>query len=122
MERCEKCGSQKILKNDVLECIFCIGKKQGVAKPGYKPPIDPGEEGIKKLLNGVPAANIHFTTGASGGSNAIYTETPQTALDIMKRLSMPSDMKEFKQIKKIIAQLEKLIEVQNNDKRPIPSE
>lgn len=115
MERCTKCGSQKILKNDVLECIFCAGKKQGVAKPGYKPPVDPGEASMKKLLNGVKVPAPQQTT--SIGTEQ-FTFPPREhgsvndALRIMETLPMPSDMKQFKQIIKIIGQLEKLIEVQ----------
>jgi len=120
MERCEKCGSQKILKNDVPECIFCIGKKQGVAKPGYITVKDPGEKGIRKLLEEHQVPVLGKTIGT--GSPAISVSTNvQSALNIMQNLSMPDDLKQFKQIKKIISQLEKLIEVQNNGTRSIRS-
>lgn len=107
MERCEKCGSQKILKNDVLECIFCIGKKQGVAKKGYIPAVDPGE---KYFTNGKAQTGAVQVSSKSVITNRNY-HTANEALDIMKQLPMPTDIKKFKQITKIIAQIEKLIEV-----------
>jgi hypothetical protein len=126
MERCNKCGSQKTLKDKDLVCIFCVGKKQGMAKPGYVPPIDPGEAGIQKVLKTAKVGvDTLETKGSKLGSIGIVggslPPSTQSALKIMQSLSMPDDIKQFKQIKKIIQQMEKLIEVQNNGVRSVSS-
>lgn len=114
MERCDKCGSMKILRNDVPTCIFCVGKKQGVAKAGYVPAIDPGEKGIQKILKDAKVEKDTLSIKTNGTPQILASNSAGNAgqaLVIMKSLPMPNDVKKFRQIKKIIVQIEKLIEV-----------
>lgn len=112
MELCTTCNSQKILKEKELVCIFCTGKKQGVAKEGYVAPIDPGEKGLADLLGNGHVAQIKRTAPIVKPTKPTLGNA-QTALEIMNNLPMPNDIKQFKQIKKIIKQLEILVGEQN---------
>ena len=107
MQVCEKCGSQKILENDVPKCIFCFGKQQVEPK---RPPVmieDPGEEKLAKFM---PQATTGTKSAVSRHQVAPKAMgTLQDALTIMQRLPMPKDVKEFRKIQKIIKLMEELV-------------
>lgn len=109
MRACTKCGSAMITQNNKFICFVCPGKKQGVSKPGAVAAIDPGEayfaKGKSTATPQMGTATVQYMPPA-GGSVA-------DALKIMKTLAMPDDIKQFKQIKKIISLLEKLEGEQN---------
>jgi hypothetical protein len=121
MKRCPKCGGQLMLKNDSLVCLWCPSKKQGVAKPGAVAAIDPGEAFFEKSKQAAVQEKGAVRGKAALALPVSVNNTAEAALDIMKSLPMPDDIKQFKQIKKIVDLIEKLIEVQSNDNGSISS-
>jgi hypothetical protein len=116
---CPKCRQYKISVNGESRCINCDSNNN--TGSGLVVDIeDPGEEGIKKVL-----ANSGVAVGQGGKPPtpapreankqviAPKVETKATgsvemALEILRSLPMPKDLKQFKQINKAIKILESL--------------
>jgi hypothetical protein len=111
MLRCTVCGQEKILRNAEQVCIFCPSKQPAKVDKNYKTPIDPGEKEMQELLTKGKVPTLVPEKLSYKAKILLPNEgsTVKAALDIMKALSMPKDIKQFKQIQKIIKLLEKLI-------------
>lgn len=122
MQRCEKCGSQKILENDVPTCIFCFGKQSVVSKTPVVLIDDPGEAALATLSSKMGVAKFDKSANTSitktDNKLTIATGNAKDALAILTKLPMPKDVKEFRKIQKIIKLLEELVG-ENNDNRSI---
>lgn len=118
---CTKCGIQKMSINGQEKCANC-----DIPKPEPSGVVnkisDPGEEEINRLLARkgivVPGLKVHptpKTTVKSVPMPSNLTDEPtfeskiQHALVIMKSLTMPDDVKQFRKINKIIRDLKSLL-------------
>jgi len=108
---CKKCGKQLINVQDVNKCIRC----EANANISNGPTVaveDPGDEAMQAILK-KDGVKIQEASTPTATKLHVVTPTPigtlDDALKIMKHLSMPDDIKQFKQIKKIIDLLEQLV-------------
>jgi hypothetical protein len=105
---CKKCGRQMVRVDDVNKCFRCESNAQISSGPTVLTE-DPGDEKLSKFLKNqkIPVESLdtvkQVVQKVHGGS------TIHDALKIMKSLSLPEDIKQFKQIKKIITLMEQLI-------------
>lgn len=100
---CPKCRKELLIVDDVLKCIWC----------GLKDPVmgnastveDPGEAELERISK---IADVTIPISKTP-VKVVKTGTIEDAIQIMKVLPMPDDVKQFKQIKKIIGLMEQLI-------------
>jgi len=116
MQSCPKCGSQMILENEVPKCIFCFGKQSVVkSKHQAKDAKDPGEAGLAMVSGKAMQVPNHPTPYIKGTAKVVAVQRSiYDALDIMRSMPMPKDIKEFRKIQKIIKLMED-ITGENND-------
>lgn len=105
---CPTCRESMITQSGVPICVNCVKPK----RPAHivkVPPVTevPNDAEFSKMAKGHAAAVYTGPRGTIAGP--IVGKTALDALNIMRQLAMPKDMKEFKQIQKIIKQLEKLV-------------
>lgn len=108
---CSKCKDMMVTENGVPKCFNCmpVRKSKLVAT---EIPNDKTFRQVMKESNApsLPQSQRKAPVVQVGKAEMVVTgNTAQDALAIMKNLPMPKDMKEFKQIQKIIQQLEKLV-------------
>jgi hypothetical protein len=104
---CPDCREAMIAENGVPKCFNCAGKKSKKNKNPVAVEI-PNAQEFQKVVGEPIIMNPNTPTMGRAGLIA-SGHTAIDALTIMKNLPMPKDMKEFKQIQKIIKQLEKLV-------------
>jgi len=122
---CKKCGQDKIDVNGEIRCLVCEAEYN---KPsGLVVKIDdPGEEKMNRVLAAAGVATPKVEGKATVPpkppvSVAVQPEPAdfngkiQAALNIMQSLPMPKDIKQFKNINKVISSLEKILGEQNGD-------
>lgn len=99
---CPKCRKSLIDVNGEKRCLRCESNRV-ITESSPTDVKDPGEAELNKVLKDISVvAAIPVKTQAVG-------HTLDDALKVMKGLPMPDDVKQFKQIKKIIALIEDLI-------------
>jgi len=90
-----------------IKCLTCESNNRPASK--VKTTVeDPGHEVLMQALN-LPSDPVSKVTKPTLSPMPVLGGTVQSALSIMKNLSMPKDIKEFKLINKIITDMEKLI-------------
>jgi len=103
---CLQCGNPNIETPEGAKCIPCSLKapKRSHLTVDIE---DPGEEAFKAVLNGaaIKATKAKVTVAASTTRGTV-----DDALAIVKSFPIPSDLKQFKKIKKVIDLLESLKE------------
>lgn len=122
---CRKCGNDHIQVEGVTKCLVCDANNNGgsglvVTKE------DPGEAALTEILSRVGVAGIPggkpptpikpvlavnrqvIAAKSEANSSLIQIGTIENALDILRRLPMPKDIKQFKAISKAIKILENL--------------
>lgn len=111
--RCKKCGNEMFAVGDsfnssmTVKCLTCESNNRPASK--VKTTVeDPGHEVLMQALN-LPSGPVSKVTKPTLSPMPVLGGTVQSALSIMKNLSMPKDIKEFKLINKIITDMEKLI-------------
>lgn len=94
---CPNCREMMITENGAPKCFNCAPSK----KQSKLLAVDiPNDAEFSRVVN----------QPVLGRAGLVVTgNTAQDALDIMRKLPMPKNMQEFKQIQKIIKQLEKLV-------------
>jgi hypothetical protein len=119
---CARCGNNMIQVEGNIQCVFCPSSTGGsglVVKTE-----DPGHEVLDKLLTKVGVASIPggkppLPVKPEAKQNVIASQIEvknpsiqigsiENALDILRNLPMPKDLKQFKQISKAIKILESL--------------
>jgi len=107
---CPQCKEPMISVNGAPSCITCAKpqRPKHIVKP---PPVGaavPSETDLARM-SGISGKTVPKKT------TVVVGQTAQDALQIMKHLPMPKDLKEFRQIQKIIKQLEKLVGDNHDD-------
>lgn len=109
---CPNCRQEMIAENGKPKCFNC----QPVSRPkhlGPKPkPVTytPTDKDFKQLQKAVEIPVTNPKQLVVGKAEVVVQQySAQDALHIMRNLLLPKDEKEFKQIKKIIKQLEQLV-------------
>jgi hypothetical protein len=95
---CPKCGNGYIDVNGEKKCLRCASNRN-INESSPTDVKDPGESELQKVFKDIEIAVKPV---------AVKSGTIDEALKIMKSLPMPDDVKQFKQIKKIIALIEDL--------------
>jgi len=118
---CGKCGQQllQVEENGSTLCIICQSKKMISEGPQVKAAA-PTEEQMSKVL---AAAGISVKTAPQNTyvapnsppvptkiQTGVFKDMVAHALDTMKALPMPKDLKQFKTVNKVISQMEGLLE------------
>lgn len=109
MQTCPDCGSQMILENEVPICIFCPGRKSVVPKIPPKKFTTHDQKAMSAMFdepNG--KAVVGKAQMVVSGSSVV------DALDVMRQLPMPKDIKDFRKIQKIIKLMEGLVGEDND--------
>jgi len=108
---CGTCGKALISVNDIKKCLRCEANKNisSVVQPA-EILNDPGEDEITRVL---AQRGVICQSTPSGAAKSLKNDTKSTSLPeilgFMRSLPMPDDIKQFKQIKKIITLLEKVV-------------
>ena len=111
---CDTCRQPQIAVNGVYKCFHCENKKPAKAVL-VNTAKDPGESKLAMASQGAVKDAGVFVKGKAEASNLTVKKPSSTvddALSIMKSLPMPEDIKQFKQIKKIIGLMEKFVNPQ----------
>jgi len=118
--QCKKCGKDKIDVNGEIRCLICEAEYN---KPsGLTVKIDdPGEEKMSRVLaaagvatpkvseNRQPSVAIPKAVAQAVPETHDFNGKIQLALNIMQSLPIPKDIKQFKNINKVISSLEKIL-------------
>lgn len=105
---CSICNRQMIRVGNDTKCLRCDSSKQ-VQTGQVVQTVDPGSDELNKMLkmhkvpNTSEDVSVRVIEKLHGGNMV------QDALKIMKSQPIPDDVKQFKQIKKIVSLMEKLI-------------
>lgn len=106
---CPKCNEAMVTENGVPKCINCVEpvRPKHIVKP---PPVTyvPTDSEFKQYIKDA-AIGAKMPEVTKLVTKVTTEKTAQDALFIMRHLPMPDNEKEFRQIKKIIKQLEKLV-------------
>jgi uncharacterized Zn finger protein (UPF0148 family) len=124
---CPKCGVSKVDVHGEIRCLRCEAE--------YNPPSglevkiqDPGEDQISRVLAAAGVAMARPIKKAEGTTEVVkeikkvevtdtmtFEEKVTRAVNILKNLPMPKDIKQFKAINKAIASVEKILGVSNGN-------
>ena len=108
MRYCPSCRESLIMRGSDFVCLNCEKPKRPkhIVKP---PPVteNPSDKEFKHLTGAVIDSPKEMVKGKAGFVARVGSASD--ALEIMRNLPMPKNMQEFKQIQKIIKQLEKLV-------------
>jgi hypothetical protein len=98
---CRTCNRPMIRVGETNKCIRCESNKNVASGPTVDVK-DPGDAAVQQSLKngGLAHAEVIVKQQSFG--------TAEDALKIMRNLPIPEDIKQFKQIKKIISLIEKL--------------
>ena len=137
MQKCSKCGQDKVAINEAQKCLKC--EAEPGTSTLVVTCEDPGEEKMRQMLaaSGVSIPKVKAEVPVDRGigvpkaepirpvqsARPVMYDPPQTAavgvtqfevsmrhaLAIMKGLTMPKDIRQFKTISKIIVQMESLV-------------
>jgi len=120
---CGKCGRDKIQVEEQIKCIFCDYDFNEPKGPVVNIP-DPGEEEINRVLS---ATGVRVALAAKAEKKvetpkaaivsvpknlvveATYDQKIGQALDVLRSLPMPKDIKHFKTVAGVIKKLESLL-------------
>jgi len=110
---CPTCRELLVAQNGVPTCFNCSARKPSSKKTPVAVDI-PNEKEFNEVMKQESGKTYDPAKAPVGKAGMVVTgNTAHDALRIMRSLPMPKNMQEFKQIQKIIKQLEKLVGEEN---------